>query len=199
MAYALTAHKCQGETLDNVIIDFGADKKNKIRNYICPGSFYMALTRVREGSKVFLRSFSKSYILANQKIEEKINAMRKFDSYNMKKIYLEERIFENEEKEEKFGYFNINGLLDGNHADYLNEDKNLLNINLLVLAETKLNSSVKTQYLSSILSNWDILERHDANDNSKHMGLLMVAPKKSVRRDKDHFKLLQYKEIKRNN
>ena len=110
----------------------------------------MALTRVREGSKVFLRSFSKSYILANQKIEEKINAMRKFDSYNMKKIYLEERIFENEEKEEKFGYFNINGLLDGNHADYLNEDKNLLNINLLVLAETKLTSGVKTQYLSNI-------------------------------------------------
>ena len=53
LAYAITAHKCQGETLEDVIIDFGADLKHKIKNYICPGSFYVALTRVREGCKVF--------------------------------------------------------------------------------------------------------------------------------------------------
>ena len=51
LAYALTAHKCQGDTLEEVIIDFGAEKNMK--NYICPGSFYVALTRVREGCKVF--------------------------------------------------------------------------------------------------------------------------------------------------
>ena len=43
LAYALTAHKCQGETLDEVIIDFGPDKELGIRNYICPGSFYLRL------------------------------------------------------------------------------------------------------------------------------------------------------------
>ena len=71
LAYAVTAHKCQGETLNEVIIDFGPDKEHKIKNYICPGSFYVALTRVREGCKVFLKSFDKSYILVNKKIEEK--------------------------------------------------------------------------------------------------------------------------------
>ena len=55
LAYAMTAHKCQGETLDQVIIDFGPNLELKIKNYICPGSFYVALTRVREGGKFSLR------------------------------------------------------------------------------------------------------------------------------------------------
>ena len=97
----MTAHKCQGETLDEVIVDFGPDKEHNIRNYICPGSFYVAVTRVREGSKLFLRSFDKSYIAVNEKIEEKVNAMRKFNPYKMKKIYLDKRIFVDEEKELK--------------------------------------------------------------------------------------------------
>ena len=54
LAYAITAHKCQGETLEEVILDFGPDVVHKFRNYICPGSFYVALTRVRMGCKVFL-------------------------------------------------------------------------------------------------------------------------------------------------
>ena len=93
LAYAVTAHKCQGETLDEVIIDFGTDKVNNIKNYICPGSFYVALTRVREGTKVFLKSYDKSYIQVNKKIEDKINAMIKYRSYKFKKIYLDEKIF----------------------------------------------------------------------------------------------------------
>ena len=110
LAYAITAHKCQGETLEEVLIDFGADIKNKIRNYICPGSFYVALTRVREGSKVFLRSFHCSYILVNKAIEEKIDAMRKFRKYSFKKVYLDEKIFNQDNCEVKIGYLNINGI-----------------------------------------------------------------------------------------
>ena len=136
LAYALTAHKCQGGTLDEVIIDFGPDKENGIKTYILPGSFYVSLTRVRLGEKIFLRSFDKSYIAVNHKIEEKIAAMRQFNKYNMKKIYLQDKIFNNEESELKFGFLNINGLLDGNHAEYLNEDKNLINLDILALGET---------------------------------------------------------------
>ena len=32
LAYALTSHKCQGETLEEVIIDFGPDAANKIKS-----------------------------------------------------------------------------------------------------------------------------------------------------------------------
>ena len=46
LAYAMTAHKCQGETLDEAILDFGPNLQQKIKNYICPGSFYVTLTRV---------------------------------------------------------------------------------------------------------------------------------------------------------
>ena len=125
LAYAITAHKCQGETLEEVIIDFGPDVVHKIKNYICPGSFYVALTRVKMGSKVFLRSFDQSFIKVNKSIEEKVNAMRKFRKYNFKKIYLDEQIFEIEGNETKAGYLNINGLMEGGHAEYLNADLNL--------------------------------------------------------------------------
>ena len=81
LAYSVTAHKCQGETLDEVIIDFGADQEHKIKSYICPGSFYVSLTRVREGKSVYLRSFDKSYIQVNRKIEEKVDTMIKHRSY----------------------------------------------------------------------------------------------------------------------
>ena len=53
--------------------------------------------------------------------------MRKFRQYKFKKIYLEEKIFELEDDEVKIGYLNINGLMEGGHAEYLNADRNLLN------------------------------------------------------------------------
>ena len=179
LAYAITAHKCQGETLEYVIIDFGPDIQQNIRNFICPGSFYVALTRVRCGKNVFLRSFDKSYIIANEKIEEKINAMRKFSPYKFKKIYIDEEIFVNGQDEVKAGYLNINGLMDGEHAEYFNEDKNLQNLQLLVLSETKLDSSTSTSKIENILTNWSIIRREDSNDEIKHMGLLLLAPKGS--------------------
>ena len=179
LAYAITAHKCQGETLEEVVIDFGPDLKNKIKNYICPGSFYVALTRVREGRKVFLKSFDRSYIQVNTKIEEKINSMIKHRSYIFKKIYLDDKVFKIDEKEIRVGYLNINGLLDGGHAQYLNADKNLNNLDILVLAETKLDVNCSEQKIESHLDNWNILARYDSKDERKHMGLLLLSGKKS--------------------
>ena len=174
LAYAITAHKCQEETLDEVIIDFDGDKEHKIRPFICPGSFYVALTRVKKGSKVFLRNFDRSYIVADKSIEEKIQAMRKFNAYNFKKIYLDDKVFVNENDELKFGYLNINGLMDGGHADYMNNDLNLLDLDVLVLAETtKLHSKNSTDEVSNLLSNWKIVSRFDAQDYQKHMGMMV--------------------------
>ena len=105
--------------------------------------------------------------MVNYAIEDKIEAMRKFNNYEMKKIYLADRIFVDEDSELKFGFLNINGLLDGNHADYLNEDKNLLNIDVLVLGETKLEKKIQTSLIQNKLDKWEIIGRFDANDNLK--------------------------------
>ena len=95
--------KCQGETLEEVIIDFGSDVDLNIRNYILPGSFYVAITRVKEGKKLFLKSFDKSYIQANEAIEEKVEAMKKFKQYSFKKVYLDRKIFRVDNCELKAG------------------------------------------------------------------------------------------------
>ena len=159
LAYAITAHKCQGETLEEVIVDFGPDKENEIKNYICPGSFYVALTRVREGSKAFLRSFDKSYIQVNKKIEEKVDAMIKYRSYIFKKIYLDQKIFKINDSEIKIGYLNINGLDDGNHSQYFNADRNLSNLDIIVLAETKLGAECTDMHLENCLNKWNLKGR----------------------------------------
>ena len=179
LAYAITAHKCQGETLEQVIIDFGPDIELKIKNFILPGSFYVALTRVKEGKMLFLKSFDRSYIQVNETIEEKVEAMKKFKPYMFKKVYLDKKIFQLEKSELKAGYLNINGLIDGQHVDYLNQDHNLKNLDLLVLSETKLSKSIQTSTLNNQLSNWIIAKRYDSDDGLKHMGLLLLIGRNS--------------------
>ena len=178
VAYAVTAHKSQGATIDEVIIDFTPEKNLKVKNYIIPGSFYVALTRVREGKSVYLRSFDLSYIQVNPAVQEKIDAMLKQRPYEYKKTYLDHNIFVNEGQEFKTGYLNINGLLDGNHIQYFNSDKNLQNLDLIVLAETKLDNS-KQAGIEQALSNWEIVGRYDVSDSRKHMGLMLLKSKQS--------------------
>ena len=179
LAYAITSHKCQGDTLQEVVIDFGPDEANKIKFYVCAGSFYVALTRVKMGSKVFLKSFDKKYIKVDPSIEQKVDAMRKFRPYKLKKIYLDEEIFRIKEDEIKLGYLNINGLCDGQHAEYLNADLNLLSLDILVLSETKLVNENKSDQIETKLNNWRIIGRYDSEDGSKHMGMMLLVSKKS--------------------
>ncbi|NRA06503.1 MAG: AAA family ATPase, partial [Nitrosopumilus sp.] len=176
LAYAMTAHKCQGSTLEEVIVDFRANDKNRI--FIDKGSFYVAITRVTNGNKLFERSFERSHIKVDPRIEYEINTMRKVRSYQMKKVHLKESIFQHG-VELKVGYLNINNLLDGYHAEYLNNDWNLNDLDLLAISETHLTKSVSTEKITNLLSKWDIKGRYDSPDNKEHMGLLLVSPKKS--------------------
>ena len=90
-------------------------------------------------------NIDRKYIKADKSIEEKINAMRKFNPYSFKKIFVEEDIFELSGDEIKIGYLNINGFFDGGHAEYLNEDFNLQNLDILVLSETKFDLYLKNR------------------------------------------------------
>jgi hypothetical protein len=187
LSYAITAYKCQGDTLDEVIIDF-AHEPGEIKSVPC-GSFYVALTRVKEGKDVYLKSFSESYITFNKRVEQKIEAMRKHKPYNFKKIYISDQIFEDETDDLKLGYFNINGLMVSNHAEYLDADINLLNLDFLVISETWLTSNISNAEVINKLRNWKVLKRLDATDNKKHMGLLLITPKSSGNSDQHLYNL----------
>ena len=177
VTYWFSFFQCQGETLEEVIIDFGSDKKLKLKNFIVAGSFYVGLTRVKKGSNVFLKSFEKSYIVTNKRIEEIMDAMRKFRSYVTKKIYLDEEIFNEQDSEIKIGYLNINGIGSESHSFYLNNDHNLKELDMLVLAETKIQSKMSNEQLKKELNEWNIAGRYDAPDGSNHMGLLLLLRK----------------------
>ena len=174
LAYAMTAHKCQGDTLEYVIVDFQPTSANKV--FIDQGSFYVAITRVKSASKLFLKSFDTSYIKVHPKVEYEIETMRKFRSYKFLKVYLDEQIFDTI-PEFKVGYLNMNGLTDGYHGELLNSDFNLLNLNILALAETHLTANESTNNIQDILDRWTILYRMDADDSRKHMGLMILCPK----------------------
>ena len=174
LAYAITAYKCQGDTLEEVIIDFSHEmgKGSNIQS----GSFYVALTRVKEGKDVYLKSFSESFITFNERVEEKIEAMRKFKPYRFRKVYLSDSIFEDSDEEVKIGYFNIEGFSESNHAEYLDHDLNLLQLDFLVLSETWLTVNISNKEIINKLKNWKIVKRLDSTDNGKHMGLMLLTP-----------------------
>ena len=99
--------------------------------------------------------------------------------YKFKKLYNEDDIFSDKGNEIKIGYLNINGVLDADHFVYLNNDKNMLNLDILILAETKLTKAEGNSELVEKLHEFKLLQRYDADDGMKHMGLLMISPKKS--------------------
>ena len=195
LAWSVTTHRGQGETLVEVIVDFSAEGKQK--PFIIEGSFYVAITRATSAKHVFLENFDKSYIKASQKVIEKIEVMRKFQNYIFKKVYLSDTIFQNSDQELKIGYINIRNLTAKLHAEYINADKNLLNLDILVIAETWLTEMDNEYDVEKKLDNFTILARFDADDSSKHCGLLALSSIKSKFNFKE-MKINRFKEIKEN-
>ena len=122
--------------------------------------------------------------------------MRKSHEYIFRKVYLSDKIFEDSSKELKIGYLNIQNLTAELHCEYVNSDKNLNNLDILVLAETWLISKSDDKILDN-LSNFHILYRYDAGDSIKHCGLLILGSKQSKFNLKEST-VKEYKESKRN-
>ena len=137
------------------------------------GLFYTAISRVKTGDGLFLRSFNPDYIKANPEVENKMKAMSTFSPYQFKKVYLDEKIFVGDE-ELKLGYINIRSLLKGKSLEFIENDRNLHSLNYLVVADTGLDGSTSTEFLAEHLSNWQVKHRFDAADGHKHMGLLVL-------------------------
>ena len=171
LSYAITAHKCQGITLEGGAITDFAD------GYIQNGSFYVAITRVKSGDKLFLRSFDVSFIKCNKDMEAKITSMRIERPYVYKKTFLDESVFDLDKNDMKIGYLNVNSLLEALHDECINFNYNMRNLDLLCLSDTRLTASVNNDEALKNLSNWEMLSRFDCPDQRKHMGLLILTPK----------------------
>ena len=98
-------------------------------------------------------------------------------TYVTHKTYLDQQIYVNSHEEVKIGYLNINGLTHAHHGNYLNEDKNLSNLDILALAETKLKKETNEE-ISELLSNWMLMIRQDSDDSEIHMGMVVLVSKK---------------------
>ena len=95
--------------------------------------------------------------------------------YQFLKIHNDDEVFEVEGKELKVGYLNVNGILHS--CEYLNNDRNMNNLDLLIVAETKLTNRTSNELLSAKLEAFRILHRFDAQDGQEHMGFLVLASK----------------------
>ena len=143
LCYAVTAHKSQGQTLDEVFIDF---REARINN----GSFYTALSRIKYGKNLYLKDFKPEYIKANPNVEMKMESMKIFKPYQFKRIYNYESIFCSNRDELKVGYININDLFTGRSLEFLNEDSNLLTLDFLVVADTRLTEETDEAFFHRI-------------------------------------------------
>ena len=131
-----------------------------------------------------MKDFKSLYIKANPNVEKKMKSMKLSSPYRFKKIYNRDKVFDEDEKELKLGYININGLFQKSSHTFINEDRNLLALDFLILADTRLMSNEKQEtFLEASLSNWKILERYDSNDQVKHMGLLFLKSCESKKED----------------
>ena len=157
-----------------MIIDFSS-KKASIRS----GSFYTALTRVKKGTDFHLKDFKNEYIQANMEVEKKMKSMETFSPHQCKKFYLDQKIFIHSAAELKIGYININGLYSAESCSMLNSDFNLLHLDILLVADTRLSSSDCQSQLEDNLSNWKVILRADSEDTMKHMGMLLLVSKQS--------------------
>ena len=137
------------------------------------GLFYTAMSRVKTGDNLFIRNFSENYVTANPAVEEKKQAMEIFSKYEFKKVYLHEKIFDNDE-ELKLGYINTRRLLEGKSLEFINNNRNLQGLDYLVVADTSLDKSTSDQFLADHLSNWRVHHRLDAKDGQRHMGFLVL-------------------------
>ena len=138
------------------------------------GLFYVAVSRVRNEYSLYIRNFNVKQVFANDEYLKEIEDLKTKRKYEFVNLYLEDQIFVDVENEVKLGYLNINALK--NKVEDVDEDKNLSNLDCLVLSETKLSNCDKLNF-----KNWN-LARYDFQDKtakSPHLGMAFLLNKAS--------------------
>ena len=90
--------------------------------------------------------------------------------YNFAKIHNDDSVFEHD-NERKIGHIHINGKKDADHHLYLKNDKNLRNLDLILIVETKLTKQTNNSELAKKLCQFNLLQIFDADDDKNHIGM----------------------------
>ena len=167
VCYSLTAHKSQGGTLEEVKVDYTDPGRNT------DGSFYTAISRISFGKNLFLRDFKVEYVKANPDVEKKIMSMQTLKKYAFKKTYIMDSVFVSNE-ELKIGYLNVNDIMTSQSCTFIDQDKNLQALDILLISDTRLIKDHSDEYVQNFFQSWSILARYDSKDQQKHMGMLLL-------------------------
>ena len=74
---------------------------------------------------------------------------------------------------------NINDLTAEFQANYVNSDINLRNLDILALADTRLEVEQIQIFCEGQLDNFKVIKGFDTTDGSKHMGMILLLSKTS--------------------
>ena len=94
------------------------------------------MTRVKKGTHFHLKEFKPEYIQANKEVEKKMKSMMTFSPHQFKQVYLDQELFTNPGEELKIGYINTNGLYNSESWSMINNDFNLLQLDILLIADS---------------------------------------------------------------
>ena len=96
------------------------------------------------------------------------------------KIHLDERVFSADSEEIKLAYLNIDNLFTAMALEMINNDDNLLNLDYLVISDTRAQTETINDVLEKQIPNWSIVKRFDSSDKLKHMGMIVLRSKRSL-------------------
>ena len=109
-----------------------------------------------------------------------MKSMMVFSPHQFKQVYLDQDLFINPSKEMKIGYININGLYNAESCSMINNDFNLLQLDILQIADTRLSNCEGDLQLGNDLSNWRVALIEVSDDISIFMCLLLLVSKQSM-------------------
>jgi endonuclease/exonuclease/phosphatase (EEP) superfamily protein YafD len=132
LAWAVTIHKVQGMTLDEIVVDM-----SKHKGTFRAGQAYVGLSRVTSYDKLHIIGYNRAQFKVNREITTEMGRLRQKEITppQLSPIHNKQGHF-------KIGHLNINGGLKGNNIDksqdiQLDEDMQCLDV--LCLTETHLN------------------------------------------------------------
>ena len=173
VAYAITSYASQGITKERVIIDYGDNKQKH-------ALFSVPFSRATTLDGIFLKKFKKEYVYCDPRVIQEYQRLENTAKYQFQNTYLYDPCFLNASTNEpssneiKMTYLNINGLMDYDHFECLQNDINLMSSDIICIAETKIAGE---DDINVDLKDFDIVYCIDNEHQDKSMGMIIYKRK----------------------